>query len=710
MTTSTTTSEWDEPPVLMMDVPPPHEVAPHTNGHVNGHVSERASTHQPEPEATKRDPLFDDAEKITGNDAEKLIAGRNIASRAGHLNAAQWLDLRDLLIGKSGVPEKQLERIYAGLLKDKESAEKDAKAKAKAAAKAQVEAEKLAKARQRSTIIENPYSEEDGRIIFTEDNEPLPVCDFTAQITGQVISEHSEKTFVITGAGVRGGAFSVEISALKFGDPGKLQSFLESISPVDGIYNGMYKHLPPAIKKLSDLDSITTVRRFDRIGWYKGRFLIPGREAEGEEIRPAGMPYSFANDADLQTGLIALKSLIESVGPRYTTPVVAALFQASLAALAGWRDERYVTHIKGRTGSYKTSVAQVAMCLYGPGFIEDANLLRWGKGATENSVMQLAASAHDAPILIDNYKPNTGGGEKLLVSLIHTILEGGEKRRLDRDSKLKAARDIYAWPIFTGEDTARDPATLARSLIITFPVPNGHGGAIPPNLIKAKDLSSHLFAVGSAWIDWLESEAGQEAAKYARSRAIELQPKAAEILLGINKNMVNCARVSMSLATNQATWEALGLHPVIGDIARQYVNEYTNGLYEIAKTMASATAEALEADRFIAGLKELLFTGQAILVKDTGHHAAIAAERKENLIIGWEDGANGGYFNSETARGAVERLLRDDLNGITNSTLYEQLDALGLISKGTDGKTTKPIKRDGKTVRVLHILAKAFAE
>lgn len=556
---------------------------------------------------------------------------------------------------------------------------------------------------------ENPYTEIGGRT-FVQDKkgEWLPVCDLTAQITGQVISEHGDKIFVITGEGIRGGAFRVEIPALRFGDPGKLQTTLEAISPVDGIVTGMGTHMAQAIKKLSNLDDITTITRFDRVGWYKGRFLIPGREAEGEEIRPAGMPYSFASDADLDTGLKALESLIKSVGARYTTPLVTAIFQAPMAALAGWRDERYVTFVKGRTGNFKTSVTQSALCLYGPGFIEDANLLRWGKGATENSILQLATSAHDMPLLIDNYKPNTGGGEKLLVSLIHTILEGGEKRRLDRDSKLKAARDIYTWPIFTGEDTARDPATLARSLVISFPVPDGHGGAIPPDLITAKDLSPHLSAVGAAWIDWLESEDGQKAGEYAKKRAIELQPKAAEILLGINKGMVNVARVSMSLATNQATWETLGLHPVLGAIAKQFTDDYTKGLYEIAKTMANATAEALEAERFLAGLRELLSTGQAILVKDAGEHASIVVEHKEDKIIGWKDGTGGGLFYPETARRKVERILGDDLNGITNSTLYEQLDALGLISKGTDGKRTKLIKRNDSVDRYLHITQKAF--
>ena len=83
--------------------------------------------------------------------------------------------------------------------------------------------------------------------------------------------------------------------------------------------------------------------------------------------------------------------------------------------------------------------------------------------------MALAAHAHDLPFLIDNYKPNTGGGSRDFVNLIHNLIEGGEKERLTRTAELRDNKPIYCWPIVTGEDVpGDDPASLARVLVVPF--------------------------------------------------------------------------------------------------------------------------------------------------------------------------------------------------------------------------------------------------
>jgi hypothetical protein len=61
-------------------------------------------------------------------------------------------------------------------------------------------------------------------------------------------------------------------------------------------------------------------------------------------------------------------------------------------------------------------------------------MIKWGEGATRNAIMALGRHAAHMPVLIDNFKPNTGGGAKDFITLLHNFLEGADRERLSRDS------------------------------------------------------------------------------------------------------------------------------------------------------------------------------------------------------------------------------------------------------------------------------------
>ena len=136
--------------------------------------------------------------------------------------------------------------------------------------------------------------------------------------------------------------------------------------------------------------------------------------------------------------------------------------------------------------------------------------------------MALAAHAHDLPLLVDNYKPTTGGGGRDFINLIQNILEGGEKERLNRASELRDTKPIFTFPIFTGEDVpADDSASLARVLVVPFDWQHGQDN---PVLAQAQAHRQHLAAVGRSWISWLESTASapiiaQAAGLFEKTRA-----------------------------------------------------------------------------------------------------------------------------------------------------------------------------------------------
>lgn len=556
-----------------------------------------------------------------------------------------------------------------------------------------------------------PYDVKGGRLVYLSERQvyetstltSTPIADFRVSISHEINEEMGSKIFMLDGHAIRGGPFCLEVGAEEFGNDRKLKAMLDGASgSLDPVRAGMAKHLGPAIKLLTKQDECKKVRRYKRTGWTDDYFLIPGRPKPGIEIAlDEGLVYRV-DEGDLRLGLSALDALLESMGPERTTVPAALAFQAPLAQPAGWTNERYAVFIAGRTGSLKTSFAQVLMCLYGSKFAEDRYIQKWGDGATANARMNIASSAHDLPLLIDNYKPGTGGGAAAFISLIHIILEGAEKMRLNRNAELRKSRPLMCWPLCTGEDVPDgDPASLARILVVTL---EWQRGTPNDSLTKAQELAEHLPVVGNAWLAWLEADAGQEAAARISSKFFDRRAHWATVLQGIRQDSVNVLRVASNLATNELTWEILCEHPAIGTVARKHKNAHATGLRElVAVTMAETTAEALEATRYIAALKELLATRKAII----GSMDDTSPDHERDRLIGWQSSV-GIYLLPGIARKTVDALLSEGLNGISNLALNKQLDALGLIASKKKGQYTKP-KRIGQRVeRVLHLVADVF--
>jgi hypothetical protein len=388
------------------------------------------------------------------------------------------------------------------------------------------------------------------------------------------------------------------------------------------------------------------------------------------------------------------------------TVVLSALFQAPLAAQADWRNERYALFIKGRTGTQKTATTQVAMCIYGPDFARDEMILKFGEGATRNALMSYAVSASDLPMLIDNYKPSTGGGARDFTNLIHNILEGGEKERLNRASQLKETKPIHTWPVCTGEDLpSNDPASLARILVVTFDARNR--GDIS-HLSNAQSLSKHLCAVGESWISWLEREEGRNVAKTVSASFTSARESWAKYLIKTHPNMVNPYRVATNLATNQLTWIVLSQHPQIGPLAIKYMEDQKKGLTNLASEMAGFTAEALEANRFIASLKEMIAGGRAIVLGKTSERIN---EESPNATrtIGWYADDGSAYLLPEATVELVKKSTGDTLGNISRNALYEQLDQLNFIASKNKDRQTKLVRIAGDVQRILHLTKEAVS-
>jgi hypothetical protein len=560
-----------------------------------------------------------------------------------------------------------------------------------------------------------PYAVDSGQIVFLQekrrkdgiDIEATPVADFVATITAEITDEHGERLFTIEGEGKRGKHFSVDVEAEIFGEDRRLRAILEAAAgAMDPVRAGMTGHLGPAIKLLTQFEDLEQVRLYHRTGWDGDRrFLLPGREVEGVRIDVADkLPYAYVKwtPEDLTQGLSVLDALIRAFRPEVTTIPLAMLFQAPAAQPAGWTNERYAVFIQGRTGSLKTSFAQVAMCLFGEGFLHDERLIKLGQGATTNAVMRFATQCHDLPILIDNFKLNTGLGAKDLISVIHNLMEGGEKDRLNRASELKESRSLRCWPLFTGEDIPdTDPASLARILIVGL---DWQRGTPNPLLTQVQEEAGSLAAVGAAWVDWLATEGWEVAERVGRQMPAYRQ-RWADTLRRSYPDAANILRVATNLATNELAWELVCLHPTIGQITSRYTAQHKAGLLELAHSMGRETSDALEGQIVVNALRDLISTGQNVLVERSRE----AMDFEKDRMIGWKDD-EGVYLIMNVALRAVKGLLGYSHVMPSNRVLYSQLAEMGLIaSSGTDTQTTY-IWVQGRSQRVLHLHKEKFFE
>lgn len=567
-----------------------------------------------------------------------------------------------------------------------------------------------------------PYRIEHGRICYLyyrsgPDGTKLesnPVADFTAKISSEITDENGARTFVVEGVAIRGGAFAFEMDAEDFGSDYRLKATIDAASGArDPVRAGMGKHLSPALQLLTG-DRMKRLKRYRRTGWADGRFLIPGRKLANTLVEPSEkLVYSINADADAGIGLTALEDLLISIEPQRSTVILSFMFQAPLSHLAGWRNKRYALFISGRSGSLKTSFAMVAMSLYGPAFNDESLLIKWGEGATRNSVMFHACHAHDLPLLIDNYKPSTGDGPRAFINLIHNIVEGGDRDRLKRSGvELQRTKKIYCWPLCTGEDIPdTDPASLAR--ILSVPFLWQQSGTNEP-LSRAQQASSHLCAIGHSWLTWLESDDGHVAAAMVAEKFEDYRQKWCDRLHEFRVDMVNPRRVATNLATNELTWEVMEQHPLIGKLARHYHDEHQDGLLNIvAVAMSEATAEALEARRFLSALRELLTTKQVVLLPKEAPQVETETEKMESdrlrdRRIGWQDD-DILYLLPRLARKNVESLLgKDGLGSISNTSLYKQLDELDVLSRKGKKGTTVVVRVRDKSERVLCLKATAL--
>lgn len=506
------------------------------------------------------------------------------------------------------------------------------------------------------------------------------VCDFSGFIAEEERDEDGQSTLGLAIRHRSGSRYLVRVPGAKMSDPKFLAGTLyNALGHHSLIYKGMEGHLAPSFLDFSRDHAPELTRLYHRTGWTKeGEFLVPGLAPPDTRLElPRELAYKVEHDSNNDAPEL-LELFLNAHAPHITTLLTAHLLTAPLASLASWNDEKFVLLMVGQTGALKTSLAQMGMCFYGD-FGSDDKLLRFGAGGTVNAMMSYPASAADLPLLIDNFKPGTGSGQKDGQTFIHGLLEGTERKRLNRDGTRRETKELRSWLVFTGEDRIDDAASVARTLEIHVTRPPD---ADVERLSRVQERSHELPRIGGAWLDWLLSGEAAPVINAEKREVGERRSAWAARLRKANPDMVNVLRVATSLAIIETTWHIALHHPTLGAVLRRWTPQFIEALGVCNGVMANAAASSFEATRYLNALRGLLTGGRAYLQPKAND----ANPEERRAFLGWEDDERV-YIHPELAYNAALESLKhqNGLNGVKQNTISKQLDSLGYLVQKESG-------------------------
>jgi len=547
----------------------------------------------------------------------------------------------------------------------------------------------------------HPYSFYDSRakvLVDTKDGEiQKPVCDFEAIIDQVIYDEDGQSFYTIRARGHKSGKVKeLEIRGEDFENSRKLAGRIGALFPRDPVHAEMSKHLPPLIKLASD--DVKTVNRYHRVGWNGKGFLIDGNlpantVCEMPEKSPYSVRYESSTSSDLSKQ--ALNSLILSLGPQTTLPVLMAAFYAPLAHKLDMRNQRYVVYLTGRTGSLKTTFGYLVQSLYGADWHLKSRAVSWKDSRL--SIMNMMTMCCDMPLLIDNYKPNTGSGERGLVQMVHDVVEGTDRSTMSRDRKQRTGKDISCIPIFTGEALPySDMATLARGLPLVAP---WQGGRIPEHIKKAQELVRHLPAVGYSWIKYLE-KIDDSFKDHWLFHLGALRSYWADVIENSFPKIENKLRIISTMATTLMTFDILADWPEFGDVFRPYRDQLIMGLHDSLSLLDMGTEDAMESTRFLNGMRTMISIGRLILPRRDQYSPEGGLLQDKDRLVGFQDQTY--VYLLPASVETYKRFANDDLNGFNTTAIGRQLKQMEvLISKDKKGRAlTNKISVSGMRLNV----------
>lgn len=332
-------------------------------------------------------------------------------------------------------------------------------------------------------------------------------------------------------------------------------------------------------------------RRLCAPGWVDDKPIVPGSDlADDIDFRMPDMIPAMVHEGNIEDAKETLGHLLDIPGP---TPILVAAIMGSPIYARWFLNDRFGVGVWGRTGSLKTSVAKKAMCIYGIGYNDDANLLKHGKsGSTAVGELEILAGAGILPHIIDNVKSVDPRDAYQYISIIHAVIEGKDKVRGKKDGGVRDSKPFFCTPIVTGEIKPDEASTSARILNLKWQEPKDKS-----EVDYVQEHIGDLPIIGYHWLRYLAT---------VQDAAIGFNAARTKKTDEFNKhNYVNSGRLATIYALLRATWNLLCQSP-FADVFEPRTDRFLASLERACADQGQMVSDETEVAKFMSGISAIL--------------------------------------------------------------------------------------------------------
>jgi hypothetical protein len=200
-----------------------------------------------------------------------------------------------------------------------------------------------------------------------------------------------------------------------------------------------------------------------------GAIGVPGVTAADTDLSPKLARYQLpappGHPADLRSAAAHSLALLDKLPPRIGAVLAGIAYRAAICRMPS-----AVTLI-GPPGTYKTSMAKVALHHFAPDLPFDESILSLSeRGATGNAGAKLMHLARDILILADDAAPDRSlkAASERVASIVRLQYNGETRDRLDQDAQMRPAEPPRGSLLVSAEVAPSAASARQRTLMVPF--------------------------------------------------------------------------------------------------------------------------------------------------------------------------------------------------------------------------------------------------
>jgi hypothetical protein len=373
--------------------------------------------------------------------------------------------------------------------------------------------------------------------------------------------------------------------------------------------------------------------------------------------------------------------------------------------------------LTGRTGTFKTALA--AVCQQHFGAAMDASRLPASFASTANALEEICFCAKDVLVVVDDFAPTGGTGDKELHGLAERLFRSvgnhQGRSRMAGQRKVSASHPPRSLLLATGEEVPRGHSLRARLLIVEVTPGEVDRGRL--GHCQRAALNGQLAAAMGGYLTWIGGRY-EEVQRIVVNRVHELRSRVLEEGTPVH------ARLPTTIAELQSGWEiwlqfALDLGATTSAEKAQLESRSWRELNQLAVVQGLHQQASDPALRFVSLLQVALATGHAHIADRSGR-APDAPEQwgwrrdqdarrwvPRGTRIGWLKG-NDLFLEPMVSYEVAQQIAGVRPIPISAQTLRQRLREHDLLASVDVGREMLLVRRtlEGTSKQVLHFKAK----